>query len=75
MTAPAGKDVSQGNEPPLRFWVQTCTASLKISLPVPQKDENSFTLKPSCAILWHVPYFKDSCSNVFIVVSFSINRN
>ena len=46
---------SKGNTPPLLVGVQTCTATLEISMAVSQKIGNQPTLRPSNTTLEQIP--------------------
>ena len=68
---------SKGNTPPLLVGMQTCTATLKISMVVSQKIGNQPTARPAIPLLGIYPkdaqpYYKDICSTMFIATLFVI---
>jgi hypothetical protein len=71
---------SKWNSPPLLMGVQTCTTTLEINLVVFQKIGINLPQKPAILLLGIYtkdapPYYKGTCSTVFIAAFIVIARN
>ena len=70
---------SKGNTPPLLVGVQTCTATLEISMAISQNIRKQSTSRPSSTMLGIYPnnaqsYHKDTFLTMFITAIFLIAR-
>ena len=80
MTADASEKWSKGTLP-LLVGVQTCTATMGVSVAVPQKDENQSISRSSKPTLRHICkrdasfYYGDPCSPMLIAALFMTARN
>ena len=74
---------SKGNAPPLLVGAQTWTATMEISMAIPQKDETESTSSSSYSTLGYIPKYTssyhltvvDTCTTVFSIALLILARN
>ena len=70
----------KGNTHSLLVGVQTCTATVEIGVAASQEVENNLPQDPATPLLGiypkdSTPYYRDTCSSMFIVAAFKTAGN